>query len=60
MVDISLYSKMVRHVNPPMIKPFRIAYLGKGGGGGGRGVVATLPSLNLNHCLSDLLLIVVL
>ena len=33
----------------------------EGGGGGGGGVVATpIPSLNLNHCLSDLLLIVVL
>ena len=30
-------------VNPPMVKPFRLTYL---------------ASLNLNHCLSDLLLIV--
>ena len=41
-----------------MVKPFGLTYLVKGGGGGGErdGVVVT-PSLNLNHCLPDLLLI---
>ena len=41
-----------------MVKPIRLTYLAKGGGGGGGGgVVATF---NLDHCLSDRLLIVVL
>ena len=33
--------------NPPMVKPFRLAYLAKGGGG-----------LSLNDCLPDFLLVV--
>ena len=44
-----------KHFNPPMVKPFRLTYLAKGGGGGGW---LPPPSLNLNHCLSDLLLTV--
>ena len=35
------------HLNPPMVKPFRLWNIWPGGGGGR--VVAT-PSWNLNHC----------
>ena len=40
-----------------MVKPFLLTYLSIGGGGGGGGRGVATPSLNLNHCLSDLLLI---
>ena len=41
-------------INPPMVKPFRLTYLGKGTGGGGW---LPSPSLNLSHRLSDLCLL---
>ena len=42
-----------RVINPAMVKPYRLTYLAKGGG-----EVLPSPSLNLNQCFSDLLLIV--
>ena len=44
-----------RVINPAMVKPYRLTYLAKGVGWG---EVLPSPSLNLNHCFSDLLLIV--
>ena len=43
--------------NPPMVKPFRPTS-GQWGRGEGEGEGGATPSLNLNHCFSDLLLIV--
>ena len=43
-------SNFSKKLDPPMVKPFRLKYLAYGG----QEVVAT-PSLNLNHCLSDLM-----
>ena len=42
----------IKVVSPQMVKPFRLTYLAKGGVG------CHPSSLNLNHCLSDLFLIV--
>ena len=40
------------NLNTQMVEPFQLTYLAGGG------VTPPPPSLNLNHCLSDLLLIV--
>ena len=45
-------------INPPMVKPFRLIYQAKGAGGAEERGGFQPPSLNLNHCLSDILLIV--
>ena len=40
-LKLLFHVSLKRNFNPPMIKPFRLTYLAKGGGGGG--VVATQP-----------------
>ena len=53
-VNVSLGNTVATQtLNPLMVKPFWLTYLAKGGGGG-----VAIPSRNLNHYLSDFLLVI--